>query len=120
MSRRKPDIVFLYGWGPEEEGRLSSLFHMAETAKSMNMKATIFFFTDAVVLTKKGVSAKLGGEIARRLAMLIRDEQTELLVCTQALRKRGITREMIEEGMKLIGYATFLEMATSSKVVITI
>lgn len=116
----KPEIVFLYGWGPEEEGRLSSLLYMAETAKSMNMKATIFFFTDAVVLVKKDASPKLNEEIARRLDMLMRDEQVELYVCTQALRKRGITADMIEDGMKLMGYATFLEMAASTRVVITI
>ncbi|NIO37864.1 hypothetical protein GTO27_09200 [Candidatus Bathyarchaeota archaeon] len=116
----KPQIVFLYGWGPEEGGRLSSLLYMVETATTMNMNAAVFFFADAAVSAKKGASAKIGQEIGRRLRILTQNEKVEFYVCEQAMRKRGLTKENLENRIKVVGYATFLETAASAKTVITI
>ena len=114
------EIVFLYGWGPEEEGRLSSLLYMAETATTMNMNAAIFLFADAAVLSKKGAFAKISQETEKRLNRLSQNEKAEIYVCEQATRKRGLTEETIEKGIKVLGYAAFLDMAASARTVITI
>ncbi|UCE43624.1 MAG: DsrE family protein [Candidatus Bathyarchaeota archaeon] len=113
-------IVFAYGWGPEEEGRLSSLLYMVETATTMDMLAAVFFFADAAVLGRKGAFAGISQEIGERLDRLRRNKKAKLYVCEQAARRRGITEETVEDGMKIIGYATFLDMAASAKTVITI
>jgi len=115
-----PEIVFLYGWGPEEEGRLSSLLYMVETATTMNMNAGIFLFADAAVLSKKGAFARTSQELGRRLDRLSQNEKVKIYVCEQATRKRGITEETMENGIKIMGYAAFLDMAASARTVITI
>jgi predicted peroxiredoxin len=114
------EIVFLYGWGPEEEGRLSSLLYMVETAVAMNMQVAVFFFTDAAVLARREVFAKFGQEIRRRMDVLIGNEKVKFFVCEQATRKRGILKEALQGGMTVIGHAAFLDMATSANTVITI
>ncbi len=114
------EIVFLYGWGPEEEGRLSSLLYLAETAAAMNVNVAIFLFADAAVLAKKGICTKMGEEIGRRFATVLKNENIKFHICEEAARKRSITTESLEEGVTIVGYATFLDMAISSKTVITI
>ena len=86
----------------------------------MNMNVAVFFFTDAAVLAKKGVFTKISKEMGRRFNLLAKNEKAEFYVCEQAARKRSITRETIENRIKIIGYPTFLDMATSAKTVITI
>jgi len=114
------DIVFLYGWGPEEDGRLSSLLYIVETAAAMGMNAAVFLFTDGAILGKRGTCAKIGEEIDRRFKAILKNEKVKLYVCEEAARKRGITRENLEDSLTIIGYATFLDMATSARTVITI
>lgn len=114
------NIVFLYGWGPEEEGRLSSMLYLAETAAAIDMNVTIFFFTDAAILAKKGTFSKMSEEIERRFKKNLNDEKIKFYVCEEAARKRSVTQESLENGIVLAGYATFLDMAISAKTVITI
>lgn len=117
MSR---DIVFVYGWGPEEEGRLSSLLYIVETAAAMGMNASVFLFTDGAILGKRGTCAKIGEEMDRRFKAILKKKEVKLYVCEEAAKRRGIKPENLEEGMTIIGYATFLDLATSAKTVITI
>lgn len=114
------EVVFLYGWGPEEDGRLSSLLHIVETAAAMGMNAGVFLFADAAILAKKGTCAKIGEEIDRRFKAVLKNEIVRFYVCEEAARKRGMTRENLEDGLTIAGYATFLDMAASAKTVITI
>ena len=116
----KKDIVFLYGWGPEEEGRLSSMLYLAETAAAIDMKAAVFFFTDAAVLARKGTMTKMSEEIEARFTKNLRNERINFFVCEEAARKRGISEESLEDGFTIAGYTTFLDMAVSSGTVITI
>ena len=87
------NIVFLYSWGPEEEGRLSSLLYLAETAAAIEMKAAIFFFTDAAILAKKGTFAKMSEEIESRFLKNLKDSRIKFYVCAEAARKRNIAKE---------------------------
>jgi predicted peroxiredoxin len=114
------DLMLIYGWGPEEDGKLSSLLYIAETALSMGMKTSIFFFTDAAILAKKGNIQKISGEMYSRFRRIVDDTDLGVFVCEEAARKRGLSSENLEEKLSLIGYATFLDMSTKTKTVITI
>lgn len=120
MSNMGDQLVFLYGWGPEEEGRLSSLLYMVETASSMNMQSSIFFFTDAAVIPKKGNAAKISQEIGERFSEMIKDESVKVYVCSEAAAKRGITQDLLEDNVTIAGYPSFLKMAATFKSVITV
>lgn len=114
------NIVFLYSWGPEEEGRLSSLLYLTETAAAIDVNVTVFFFTDAAILAKKGTFAKMSEEIERRFKKNLTDARVKFYVCEEAARKRSVTQESLEDGIVMAGYTTFLDMAVSAKTVITI
>ena len=93
---------------------------MVETATTMDMKATIFFFTDAAVITKKGIATKISEDIGERFAEILRSENVQVYVCSEAAAKRGITQESLEEHVTIAGYATFLDLAVSLGTVITV
>lgn len=120
VKQMAQDIMFLYGWGPEEDGRLSSLLYIVETAAAMGMNSAVFIFTDGAILGKKGTCAKISEEIDRRFKSIVNEKKSEIFVCEEAARKRGVTKENLEEGLTIIGYATFLDLATKAKTVITI
>ena len=113
-------LMLVYGWGPEEDGRLSSLLHIAETAAAMDMKTSVFLFTDAAILAKKGTVAKIGDEIDARFRSILRSGYVKFYICEEAARKRGVNNDNIEENLTIIGYATFLDMASEAKTIITI
>jgi predicted peroxiredoxin len=116
----REELMLVYGWGPEEDGKLSSLLYIAETALSMSIKTSIFLYTDAAILAKKGNIQKISGEIYSRFQRIANDTNLGVYVCEEAAKKRSIGPENIEEKLGLIGYATFLDMATKTKTVITI
>jgi len=112
--------MLVYGWGPEEDGKLSSLLYIAETALSMGMKTSIFLYTDAAILAKQGYIQKMGTEMYSRFRRIVNDTNLRVFVCEEAAKKRAVTPENLEEKLSLIGYATFLDIATKTKTVITI
>jgi predicted peroxiredoxin len=114
------ELMLVYGWGPEEDGKLSSLLYIAETAISMGMKTSVFFFTDAAILAKKGNIQKISAEMDSRFKRITGDSNLTVYVCEEAASKRGLSPESIEEKLRLVGYATFLDIATKTKTVITI
>ena len=114
------ELMLVYGWGPEEDGKLSSLLYIAETALSMGMKTSIFLYTDAAILAKRGNIQKISGEMYSRFRRIANDSNLGVYVCEEAARKRSISSENLEEKLSLIGYATFLDIATKAKTVITI
>ena len=114
------ELMLVYGWGPEEDGKLSSLLYIAETALAIGMKASIFFYTDAAILAKRGNIKKIGGEMYSRFRRITNDPNLVVYVCEEAAKKRAISAENLEEKLILIGYATFLDIATKTKTVITI
>jgi predicted peroxiredoxin len=120
LKKMSEDLMLVYGWGPEEDGKLSSLLYIAETALSMGMKTSIFLFTDAAILSKQGNIQKVSGEMYSRFRRIVNDPNLGVYVCEEAARKRAVSPENIEEKLSIIGYATFLDIATKTKTVITI
>ncbi len=113
-------LMLVYGWGPEEDGRLSSLLYIAETAAAMGMRTSVFLFTDAAILAKKGTVAKIGGEIDARFKSILGGTGVRFYVCEESARRRGVNEENLEDDLTIIGYATFLDMAAEAETVITI
>jgi predicted peroxiredoxin len=114
------ELMLLYGWGPEEDGKLSSLLYIAETALAMGMKTSIFLYTEAAILSKKGNIKKVSEEMYSRFRRITKDPNLGVYVCEEAAKKRAISIENLEEKLNLIGYATFLDIATKTKTIITI
>lgn len=113
-------LMLVYGWGPEEDGKLSSLLYIAETALAMGIKTQIFFYTDSAILGKRGNLAKVSMEIYDRFNRISDNSDASIYLCEEAAKKRGINSENLEEKMHIVGYATFLDLAMKSKTVITI
>ena len=114
------ELMLIYGWGPEEDGKLSSLLYIVETALAMGMKTSVFLYTDAAILAKKGNIQKISGEMYSRFRKITKDPNLVVYVCEEAAKKRAISTENLEEKLSLIGYATFLDIAIKTKTVITI
>jgi predicted peroxiredoxin len=114
------ELMLVYGWGPEEDGKLSSLLYIAETSLAMDMKTSIFLYTDSAILAKKGNIKKISGELDSRFKRITDNPNLAVYVCEEAAKKRSVNKESLEEKLTLIGYATFLDLATKSKTVITI
>ena len=79
------EILFLYGWGPEEEGRFSSLLHLVETTIAMGLKANIFFFIDGIVLAKSGSSEKISADIGEQFKILLKNKEIKFYACDEAV-----------------------------------
>ena len=114
------EIMFLYGWGPEEEGRFTTLLHLAMTATALDLKVYVFLFTEGVVLAKKDAVQALSDEMGRRFKELLKNKNVEVYVCEEAAKKRSITEDSLEEGISIRGYATFLHKAINARSVITV
>lgn len=114
------EIIFVYGWGPEEEGRVSSLLYLIETAVAMNLNVSVFLFTDGVILAKLGVAEKISESIGRRFKEILKNGKVKVYACEEAARKRSLSKENIAPGTLIIGYAAFLDKALNAKAVITV
>ena len=113
-------VVLLFGWGPEEVGRASSLLHLAETASSMNLEVNVFLYAEGVVLARTGSAEKIDPDIEERFKRLLRDEKVRFYACSEAAHKRAISEKDLVPSISMIGYAAFLDMAVEAKAVITV
>lgn len=113
-------IVFLFGWGPEEVGRTSSLLHLAETASSIDLEVRIFLYSEGVVLARKGTAEKIDPDIGERFKRLLKNERVKFHACSEAAHKRAIEEKDLVPPVSMMGYATFLDIAMEAKTVITV
>jgi len=113
-------VVLLFGWGPEEVGRTSSLLYLAETASSMNLEVDVFFYAEGVVLARAGVAEKIDPDIGERFRRLVRDSKVRFHACSEAAHKRAISDKDLVPSISMIGYAAFLDKVVEAKAVITV
>lgn len=113
-------VVLLFGWGPEEVGRASSLLYLVETASSMNFEVNVFLYAEGVILARTGSAEKIDPDIAERFRRLLRDEKVKFYACSEAAHKRAIDEKDLAPSISMMGYATFLDMVIGAKAVITI
>jgi len=114
------DLILVFGWGPEEEGRFSSLLHIAKTAETLGLQIGVFLFADGVVLARRGMAEKIGEAVAERFRSILESEQVKVFACEEALRGRGLSKEDLEPQVSMIGYAAFLDRAMKAKTVISL
>ena len=112
--------MLLFGWGPEEVGRISSVFHIAETASAMDLEVTIFLYAEGVVLAREGTAEKIDPEIGKRFKLLLKNENVKMYACSEAAHKRMIGERDLVSPVLMAGYATFLQRALEAKTVITV
>ncbi len=112
-------VILAYPWGPEEETRAETLLYLAATGRDMGLDMTIFFFVDGVLLTKKGVTEIIGGKVDEGMKDAI-ETGIKVYACEASVRSKGFVKEDLLEGVEIIGYVSFLDMALEAKTVITI
>jgi len=113
-------VVFLFGWGPEEVGRTSSLLYLAETASSMNLEVDVFLYAEGVVLARAGAAEKIDPDIGERFGRLLRDSKVRFYACSEAAHKRAISENDLAPSISMMGYAAFLDKVVEAKAVITV
>jgi len=113
-------IVLLFGWGPEEVGRASTLLYLAETASTMNLEVHVFLYAEGVVLARTGTAEKMDPDIGERLGRLLRDKKVRFYACSKAAHKRALDEKELVPSISMMGYATFLDKAVEAKAVITV
>jgi len=113
-------IVLLFGWGPEEVGRASSLLYLAETASSMNLEVNIFLYAEGVILARIGTAEKMDPDIGERFRRLLRDKKIKFYACSEAAHKRAIDEKDLAPSISMMGYAAFLDTVVEAKAVITV
>jgi len=113
-------VVLLFGWGPEEVGRASSLLYLAETAASMKLEVKVFLYAEGVVLARKETAEKMDRDISERFKRVLRHEKVTFYACSEAAHKRAISEADLAPSISMIGYASFLDMAVEAKAVITV
>lgn len=112
-------LILAFPWGPEEEPRAETLFYLAATARDMGLDTSIFFFVDGVLLAKKGVVEMISQKIAEGMKDALKTG-IKVYACEASVRSKGFIKEDLMEGIEIIGYVSFLDMALEAKTVITI
>ena len=121
VSRRMTErIVLLFGWGPEEVGRTSSLLHLAETASSIDLEVRVFLYSEGVALARKGTAEKIDPDIGERFKRLLKNGRVKFYACSEAAHKRAIEAENLAPPVSMMGYTAFLDIAIEAKTVITV
>ncbi len=115
----KNSIILLYGWGPEEETRAETLFYIAKTSKMIDIDTHIFLFIDGVLLAKKGVARMISEKVDNALKEALK-LGTKIYACEAAVKSKGLKKEDLVEGVSIIGYASFLDLALKADAVITL
>jgi len=109
--RDKVLIVQSSGIGNAE--RAYATFIFSKVAQSMGRKVTIFFLMDGVSIARSGAAATVKHPDFDRLDRLM-DEVVKagaaVYACELSAKFRGITPEMLADGVKMAGAATFLSL----------
>jgi len=112
-------IIFTYSWDPGEVSRVETVFFLASVARDMGLDTSIFFFLDGVVLARKGIIERVSDRAAKGLEDSLKTG-IKIYVCENSLRAKRIPKEEVVEGIKIIGFVTFIDMALEAKTVINL
>ncbi|ENN96354.1 DsrE family protein [Methanocaldococcus villosus KIN24-T80] len=110
-------IINTTGTGNAEKAYAT--FLMADVAKKMNLKPTIFLMMDGASLALKGECDKVKHPDFPKLGDLVRKaikEGVKVYVCELSAKFRGINEENLEEGFEIAGAPTFLNYLSKPNV----
>ena len=101
-----------------EPERIFPPFILALGARAMDMDAVLFFTMSGLQALVKGEADKieLGGKKLGDMLRQAKDMGVRLLACSTALEIAGIKPEDLEEGIEVVGVATYLSEAADNAI----
>jgi predicted peroxiredoxin len=104
--------------GAEAPERLSQGITVASTAVASGVDVSLWLTGDAVWLGVRGRVPDLELEFATPLTDLVESllEGARVTLCTQCVKRRGITDAHVADGVRIAGAASFVEEITRDNV----
>ncbi len=114
-------ILIMMTSGPDTPRRCATPFFMATLAAAMDYEVTMFFTIDGTLLLKKGMAAaifpKAGGKSVESYLNDALEAGVKMTACTASTELHGLTPEDLIDGVKMVGGASFWQMAEGAKTV---
>lgn len=116
-------VLYVMTHGLESPERCATPFFLAASAAAMDVEAGIYFTMNGPQLLRKGVAETIGpkGEQGQRLRFFIdqaRDCGVKLYVCQPSLDLNDLTPDDLIDDVKMIGGASFNDMAMEADAVV--
>ena len=124
MSDDEESVLYVMTHGLGSPERCATPFFLASTAAAMDLETGIYFTMNGPQLLKKGVAETIGpkGEEGQKLAFFIDqalDCGVSLYVCQPSLDLNDLSADDLIDGVKMIGGASFNDMAMEARAVVT-
>ena len=108
----KLNIVYLYGFSPNECAKIETLLSLLNTQKTENLNIGIILIHDGVFIAS---SKRISSKTVQKLMEL----QIVVHVMIPDLKARGIALDSIRNGVKPIEYADLVDLMDSSEKIIS-
>jgi len=116
-------VVIMMTSGPDTPRRCATPFFMATLAAAMDYDVTMFFTIDGGLLLKKGLAKtifpKKGGKSVEEFLQEAVEAGVKLTACTASLELHDLKPEDLVDGVKMVGGASFWQMAESAKTLVS-
>jgi len=116
-------ILIMVTSGPDTPRRCATPFFMATLAAAMDYDVTMFFTIDGTLLLKKGLAAtiypKAGGKSVEAYLNEALEAGVKMTACTASTELHGLVPEDLIEDVKMVGGASFWQMAEGAKTVVS-
>ena len=116
-------ILIMMTSGPDTPRRCATPFFMATLAAAMDYDVTMFFTIDGTLLLKKGLAAtvfpKAGGKSVESYLNEALEAGVKMTACTASTELHGLAAADLIEDVKMVGGASFWQMAEEAKNVVS-
>jgi predicted peroxiredoxin len=116
-------VVIMMTSGPDTPRRCATPFFMATLAAAMDYEVTMFFTIDGTLLLKKGLAKtvvpKAGGKSVEEFLNEALEAGVKMTACTASTELHGLVPEDLIDGVKMVGGASFWQMAEGAKTVVS-
>jgi len=116
-------ILIMMTSGPDTPRRCATPFFMATLAAAMDYDVTMFFTIDGTLLLKKGLAAtvfpKAGGKSVEFYLNEALEAGVKMTACTASTELHGLAAADLIEDVKMVGGASFWQMAEEAKNVVS-
>jgi predicted peroxiredoxin len=116
-------VVIMMTSGPDTPRRCATPFFMATLAAAMDYDVTMFFTIDGTLLLKKGLAKtvipKAGGKSVEEFLNEALEAGVKMTACTASTELHGLAPQDLIEGVKMVGGASFWQLAEGAKTVVS-
>jgi len=116
-------ILIMMTSGPDTPRRCATPFFMATLAAAMDYDVTMFFTIDGTLLLKKGLAAtvfpKAGGKSVEFYLNEALEAGVKMTACTASTELHGLAAADLIEDVKMVGGASFWQLAEEAKNVVS-